>query len=213
MTSIGTSTCQLKLVDFTMHRVVTAPFDLVKTLGYDLILGRDLLCQLDIRLDFASHTVSSEDLILGRDLLCQLDIRLDFASHTVSSEDLTIPLTLQEFEYRVMRILDADYTPPNLDAMLPQELENEERAQLHEVLERHRPAFNKALGNFKAEPYHIPVEPNAKPFFGKPYPIPVIHRDTVRAGVKRPLSLGGIEPDVDSPWVSSYQRIMAKFDW
>ena len=46
------------------------------------------------------------------------------------------------------------------------------------------------------------MKPNAKPFRANPYPVPRIHRDTIRRELKRLCELGVIEEIEGSQWAA-----------
>ena len=58
--------------------------------------------------------------------------------------------------------------------------------------------FQGTLGEWKGEEVHFDLKPDAKPFHGRPYPVPCIHKEVVRKEVDRLVSIDVLEPVKDS---------------
>jgi predicted aspartyl protease len=141
----------------------------------------------------------SYDMIIGRDLLSELGININFKTNKVEWDDVSIPMkdidaTYSEAYYvedshivnesmeRIKRILDAKYEPANLEEIVKNNcshLSPEEQKSLHELLTKYEGLFDGTLGRWTGEPYDIEVKPNAKPYHARPVPIPKIHEQTL----------------------------------
>ena len=115
------------------------------------------------------------------------------------------PQSTKEETDRVVRILDAKYEP----ADLPQVVEDNcphlsvaERKSLLRVLLKYKSMFQGTLGQWNGDEVHFDLKPDATPWHGRPYPVPRVHRDTVRKEVDRLVSIDVLEPVQDSEWGS-----------
>jgi len=72
----------------------------------------------------------------------------------------------------------------------------------HKLLQRHEGLFEGKLGTWDDELVHFDIKPNAKPFRANPYPVPRIHRDTIKRELKRLCELGVIEEIEGSQWAA-----------
>ena len=63
------------------------------------------------------------------------------------------------------------------------------------LLDKYDELFDGTLGDWKTEPVGLELREGANPFHGRPFPVPVIHRDTLKKEVERLVELGagGIE--------------------
>ena len=71
--------------------------------------------------------------------------------------------------------------------------------------------FDGTLGDWKTEPVSFELKEGAKPYHGKPYPVPRIHKHTTRKEVDCLVELGVLKREGDSPWTSQ-SLITAKKD-
>ena len=102
-----------------------------------------------------------------------------------------------------MKILDAKYEKANL----PEGVENncsqlspEEPNNLLEVLIEFEDLFDGTLGEWKTEPISFKLKEGSKPYHGRAFPIPQVHKETVRKEIKRLCELGVIEWQPASEW-------------
>ena len=49
---------------------------------------------------------------------------------------------------------------------------------------------------------HFELKPDAKPFHGRPYPVPQIHKETLRKEVDRMVEIGILKRQAESEWAS-----------
>lgn len=71
---------------------------------------------------------------------------------------------------------------------------------LESLLNRFAELFDGKLGKFKYNTINLNIEPNVKPIFCKPRPVPYAFRDTIEAELIRLEKLGVIEPIPTSEW-------------
>ena len=135
------------------------------------------------------------DVILGRDILRELGITLDFQKEAVNWNNATIKIRFadctQEMFYmlkdnghaaevaeRIYKILDAKYTPVNLDDIVKgnQKLSTNQRQKLLKLLTNHETLFDGSLGKWEGDPCHIELCEGVKPYHAHPYGIPYAYK-------------------------------------
>ena len=89
-----------------------------------------------------------------------------------------------------------NYTKPDLTKMLEQEKYNhlnaQQKLQLLEVLQKNEKAFEGKRGNYTGGEASIHLKPNAVPFWGQPYPIPLKNREVTELEVRRQCQIGAL---------------------
>ena len=78
---------------------------------------------------------------------------------------------------RVKTILDAKYEKSNLDEVAAAQthlthLIAEEREKLKILLGKYETLFDGTLGKWQGKPYDIELQPGAKPYHARAYPVP-----------------------------------------
>lgn len=160
------------------------------------------------------------DMIIGRDLLAELGIKLDFKEHTISWDDIEIPMKPDAATYgnfyiadspamddateRIKHILDAKYEPANLDDIVNSchHLKTEQRKKLRKLLEKYKILFDGTLGKWKGSPYNIELKADATPYHARSFPIPKIHEETLKLEVDRLVDLGVLKRVNRSDWAA-----------
>ena len=110
------------LEEFNRNTLLKHTFDIdesndKKGIGYDMIIGRDLLVKLGIDIRFTDQTIKWEDMLVpmkafapGKDhkSLSNREIRASIAQ-------IAEPISTREATERVVRILDSNYAKANLE--------------------------------------------------------------------------------------------------
>ena len=60
--------------------------------------------------------------------------------------------------------------------------------------------FDGSLGDFKTSPVHLELKEGAKPYHGKAFPVPHIHKKTLKKEIERLVALGVLRKCSDSEW-------------
>ena len=162
----------LRLPEFDNDKIIEWDVHVTReTTNYDMILGRDLLSELKMILDFASNQITWEGAAIpmkGKDKTMEQSFHVqDSASMTEASD-------------RIKRILDAKYEPAKLDAVVQenQHLTPEQRSQLKTLLQKYETLFDGSLGKWQKEKYHIELKQGATPYHARAYPIPRSYETT-----------------------------------
>jgi hypothetical protein len=164
-----------KVIEWTLHVDKTSGPH-----GYDMIVGRDLMSQLGIILDFDRQTMTwDESTIKMKEYEDLSDINSpinEFYWHEYESQ------ALNDASSRLKKIIDVKYEPADLDKIAPNcdYLTDDEQMQLLSLLHKYQHLFNGSLGTWNDKPYDIELKPDAKPYHSRPFLVPKIHEATLK---------------------------------
>ena len=160
------------------------------------------------------------DMIIGRDLLKQLKIKLDFETDKIYWADAHVPMKLpsctkqdmyvQESKHledetnRIKNILEAKYEPADLNEIVNEckHLTITQRKSLLNLLNKHRDLFDGTLGKWKEEKLNIELKPGAQPFHSRAYPVPKLYEETLKLEVDRLCKIGVLKKVNRSEWAA-----------
>jgi len=152
-------------------------------------------------IEWKMHIVDSEsmnyDIIIGRDVLEELGIIIDFKSKQITWDEISVPMrTMEEVEHegyfindsklvaeelaRTKRILDAHYEAADFEAILSscQNLNAQQKQELKGLLEEFKELFDGTLGSWKDQQINTETKEGAKPYHAKAFPIPKSREET-----------------------------------
>eukprot|EP00986_Skeletonema_menzelii_P017026 scaffold17078_cov211-Skeletonema_menzelii.AAC.1 len=115
------------------------------------------------------------------------------------------PQSTKEETARAVKILDAKYEAADLEKVVEencQHLSNTQRMKLLELLKKHEKMFSGQLGEWKGEEVHFDLKPGVKPFRGRPFPVPQIHKATIMKEINRLIDIGVLEQVQEADWLS-----------
>jgi hypothetical protein len=147
------TTSRISKVQFTMpelydDRIIEWKVHVAKDTGvYDAVIGRDLLRELGITLNFKDNTVTWDNSTIHMRSQSSRINNAYFIRDSVELEDSTT---------RIKRILDAKYEKADLSLIVEQcsHLNSEEKLSLKTLLRKYKPLFDGTLGKWTGEPYH-----------------------------------------------------------
>ena len=125
---------------------------------------------------------SKYDVILGRDILTQLGIVVNFREQLLQWDDLEIPMpdpstlmnTTKDLFSMTGEWKDASYDEEaNVEDYIPKHLPREQQDQLLNTLLQYPDVINGELGCLRIDPSDIELKPGVTPCYQRPYPIPV----------------------------------------
>ena len=179
---------------------------------YDLVMGRDALNELKIKLDFENKVISWED----------EDLPMKDSNSIINmnkSKMLNMFMTVIESEAvrnateRTTRILDAKYEKADLKELVDQEcrhLNNKEKEKLLKLLLEYETLFDGTLGNFRTSPVSLEVKPGEQPTHSKAFPIPKVHEETLKKEIQQLVDIGVLKKCSNSTWASPTSIIPKK---
>lgn len=155
------------------------------------------------------------DLIIGRDLLRDLAIDLNFSTSTISWNGNTMPMKTainrdlmyvpdpERLEESHDDVNDRKAPPPVHDVVASlTHLSEDERFRLMDLLLDFEPLFNRPLGKFNIPPVNIKLREGAKPFHSRAYPIPHSRLPQTKAAIQRMCDLGILTKINKSEWAA-----------
>ena len=164
-------------------------------MNYDMIIGRDLMTELGISLDFFHQKVRWQD----------AEIPMKMPNCTINSDFFVQDNDLIKSETdRIKRILDAKYEAANLEEVAEDavHLSKEERQQLYKLLSKYESLFDGTLGTWKNETLSLNLKPDAKPYHARSFPIPKCYELTLRQEVDRLVKIGVLKKVNRSEWAA-----------
>jgi len=114
---------------------------------------------------------------------------------------------------RVIKILDAKYDKADLPAIVNDScshLTPLQQEKLLSLLLKYESLFDGTLGDWNRPPISIKLKEGAKPYHGRPYPIPQIHKDTLMKEINRLVGIGVMKRQSSSQWASPTFIILKK---
>lgn len=154
-------------VEFMIPELSTTPrvaWDMHVTkqgMSYDLIIGRDLLQELGIVLDFKNNTIQWEDVEMPMKSIQQTQ-----SKHFHIQEDKFYPSKSE----RIKKILEAKYQPANLKEVIQEasHLNMEEQQKVYKLLRQFELLFDGTVGKWEGVRADITLKPGVKPYHAKP---------------------------------------------
>ena len=168
----------IKLPELNHTAMITTEFHVTNAKSnYDLIFGRDLLRELGINLNFKNNTMSWQDIFIPMKPVDCLK-KVHFA--------IQEPKSVQNATNRIKQILDAKYEKADLKQITKElsYLDKNKQQLLLKLLQKYESMFDGSLGNYTGPEYKIELKENIKPYHAKPFPIPRVHKGTLKKEVQ-----------------------------
>jgi hypothetical protein len=105
----------------------------------------------------------------------------------------------------VVGILDAKYEKADLHSMVDEHCKHlplPDQNKLLDLLTEYEDLFDGTLGEWNTEPVHLELKEGAKPFHGRPFRVPKIHKKTLIKELNGLCDLGVLEFQPESEWAS-----------
>jgi hypothetical protein len=184
---------------------------------YDLIIGKQTMHDLGVKLDFQEKTITIDEVLLPmRNIVnLQLKPRITRAlrENTCLAQE---PISTRSATKRMVKILDANYEKADLPAIIRENcshLTASNREKLLSVLLKFKSLFDGTLGDWKLPPVSFELKEGMKPYHGRPYPILHKHEAVSMKEIKRLCNIGVLEWQPSSQWHCqhlSYPKRMAQ---
>ena len=190
----GTAKISFILPEFHESRLIQWKVHTTKQdFGYDMIMGRDLLQDLGMEMDFKDVAMKWDEVSVPMKPY-GADVKTDLF--------VTDSKAVDESYDRIKNILDAKYTKADLDEIVAEatELSKEDQDALLALLKKYESLFDGTLGRWKNEEYDIELKDDAKPYHSRAYPIPKSYEETLRMEVERLVKLGVLKKVNRSEW-------------
>ncbi len=149
---------------------------------YDLIIGKQTLHDIGAVLGFKERTITIDDILLPMRNINNLQLEPSISRATkLNSSFAQEPASTRNATKRVLEILDAKYDRADLPSIVKNNcthLSTSHCNLLLLLLLKFKELFDGKLGNWKFLPVSFELKEGAKPYHGRPYPIPKIHKAT-----------------------------------
>ena len=163
-------------------------------IGYDMIMGRDLMLHLGLTADFkrpflqwdgATVHMKKPSILLRRSVLTKH--KMGEAVMQNSEPDST-----REATEPMVKILDSNCEKADLKQVVDNAVQNnyEDRAQLLSLLEEFEDLFDGTLGYWATEPVNLELKPYPKPFNSRYYLVPRINKEIFLKYLKYLVEIG-----------------------
>ena len=99
-------------------------------------------------------------------------------SNVLAHEPISTELATQ----RALKILDANYTKADLQAVVTNctQLNSVEQKKLLELLKKFEPLFDGTLGHWRTKLVSFKLKDGVTPYHGRAFPIPKLHKEVTR---------------------------------
>ena len=187
--------CKFSLPEFHRDRIIEWKLHVTQDLGaYDMILGRDVLTGLGIKIDFGNNVLEWDSIVIPMKDADE-NIEEAFALHD--------PKSVQASD-RLKSILDAKYEKADLEEVSKEavHLKESQQQQLHALLKEFPKLFDGSLGKWRMGAYDIELRPDATPYHARAFPIPKAYTETLKVEVDRLVEAGVLRKVNRSEWAA-----------
>ena len=187
---------QFILAELHDNRMIEWEVHVTQDMGaYDMIIGRDILEDLGIDIQFSTQTVEWD----GIDIPFK-----DAASSELHLFHVQDSPAVQDSVDRVKGILDNDYHKATLAevAEMQTQLSPDERQKLLALLQKYESLFDGTLGKWTHADYHLELKEGAQPYHARAFPVPRVHYETLRKEVDRLCDAGVLKRVNRSEWAA-----------
>jgi hypothetical protein len=171
---------------------------------YDLIIGKQTMHDLGVKLDFQEKTIIIDEILLSmRNIVnLQLKPRITRAlrENTCFAQE---PSSTRNATKCVVEILDAKYEKADLPVIIRENFSHltaNKREKLLSVLLKFDLLFNGTLGDWKLPPVSFELKEGMQPYHGRPYLIPHKHKAILMKEIKQLCDIGVLEWQPSSRW-------------
>jgi hypothetical protein len=177
---------EISFVEYSASKKVRLQPDIVKySLGdqapmYDLIIGKQTMHDLGVKLDFKEKTITIDKILLPMRNIANLQLKPRITralrENTCFAQE---PISTCSTTKRKVKILDAKYEKADLPAIIRENcshLTASNREKLLSMLLKFEPLFDDTLGDWKLPPLSFELKEGMQPYHGRPYPIPHKHK-------------------------------------
>ena len=135
--------------------------------------------KLGIVLDFKAKSITIDEIILPmRNINSLTDRSKVKETWAVSNALAHEPISTELATQRAVKILDANYTKADLQAVVTNctQLNSIEQNKLLGLLKKFEQLFDGTLGNWRTKPVSFQLKDGVTPYHGRAFPIPKVHK-------------------------------------
>jgi hypothetical protein len=167
-------------------------------------------------LDFKERTITIDDILLPKRNINNLQLKPSISRVLkLTSSFAQEPASTRNTTKHVVEILDAKYDKADFPSIVKNNcvhLSTSYHNLLLALLLKFEELFYGTLGDWKLLPVSFESKEGAKPYHGRPYPIPKIHKATLMKEIYCLVSMGVLKWQPSSKWASP-SFIISKKDY
>jgi hypothetical protein len=171
---------------------------------YDLIIGKQTLHDIGAILDFKERTITIDDILLPMRNINNLQLKPSISrALKLNSSFSQEPASTRNATKCGVEILDAKYDKadlPNIEKNNCTHLSTSHCNSLLALLLKFEELFDGTLGDWKLPPVSFELKEGAKPYHGRPYLIPKIHKATLMKEIDHLILIGVLKWQPLSKW-------------
>ncbi len=201
---------ELSFVEYLASKKVHLHPDIVEyskggpLLLYDLIIDKQTLHDIGTVLDFKERTITIDDILLPTRNINNLQLKPSISRVLkLSSSFAQEPANTRNATKRIVEILDAKYDKADTPSIVENNcmhLSTSHSNLLIALLLNFEELFDGMVGDWKLPPVSFELKEGAKPYHGRPYPIPKIHKATPMKEIDHLISIGVLKWQPLSKW-------------
>jgi hypothetical protein len=173
---------------------------------YDLIIGKQTLHGIGAVMNFKEKTITIDDIPLLMRNINNLQLKSSILrAFRLNTNYAQEPESTRNATKRIVEILDAKYDKEDLPSIVKNNcahLSAPHQSSLLTLLLKYKELFDGTLGDWKLPPVSIELKEGAKPYHGRPYPIPKIHKATLMKEIDQLIAIGVLKWQPLSKWAS-----------
>jgi hypothetical protein len=203
---------ELSFVNYSISKRVHLCLDIVEypTGGpkplYDLIIGKQTLHDIGAVLDFKEKTITIDDILLPMRNINNLQLKSSILRvFKLNANYAQEPESTRNATKQVIEILDAKYDKADLPSIVKNNcahLSISHQNLLLTLLLKYKELFDGTLGAWMLPPVSIELKEGAKPYHGRPYTIPKVHKATLMKEIDQLIAIGVLKWQPSSKWAS-----------
>ena len=230
---------QVKLPQFSIKRGFKASFHFFQKKEddrYDFIIGRDIQQELGIdiinsetkfrwdgiEIEMSPRGFWTESKVskflhnVKENLRAKVSPKLSssFKENKGAFQDISREEECKNIHKKKPQLKPAEYIKPDLNEIAAEQLHltAEQRETLRKLLHKHSRVFQGTKGQWKGEPVHLELQPDAKPFCAKPFRIPHSLNKLMKEEVERLVKIGVLKRITESEWAAPSFGVPKKGD-
>jgi hypothetical protein len=171
---------------------------------YGLIIGKQTLHDIGAVLNFKERTITIDDILLPTKNMNNLQLKSSISrALKLNFSYAQEPESTRNTTKHMVEILDAKYDKADLPSIVKNNgahLSMPHRNLLLALLLKYEDLVDGILWDWKLPPVSIELKDGAKPYHGRPYPIPKVHKATLMKEIDRLIVIGVLEWQPLSKW-------------
>ncbi len=203
---------KLSFIEYSASKKVQLSLDIVEYPKEDLqplynqIIGKQTLHDIGTMLDFKEKTITIDDILLPMRNINNLQIKSSISRALKFNSSFTQePISTRNATKCMVEILEAKYDKADLPSIVKNNcahLSMPHWNSLLALLLKLEELFDGILRDWKLPPVSFELKEGAKPYHGRPYPIPQIHKATFMKEIECLVVVGVLKWQPSSKWAS-----------